>query len=54
MSRVIRWDGRVLGKEVTNIFDRFKTLRNREKGKLVFTKGTEGALGKRMTEKDGQ
>jgi len=54
LNRLIKWGRWALGKEISNIYDRFKVIRNRKKERLVFTKRTAGALEKRMDEAEGK
>jgi hypothetical protein len=54
LNRLIKWGKWALGKEVANIYDRFKVIRNRKKERLAFTKRTAGALEKRMDQADGK
>ena len=54
ISRLVKWARWALGKEVVNIHDRFKVLRNRKKERMVFTKKTEAALIVRMDLAEGK
>ena len=54
ISRLQRWAKAALGKEVANIYDRFKVLRNRKKDRMAFTKREAIALEKKMDEKEGK
>ena len=54
ISRLARWGQLVLGKSITSIYDRFKTLRNRKKERMPFVKRTADALERRMNEADGK
>ena len=54
MSRLQKWAKSALGKEVVNIYDRFKVLRNRKKDRVPFSKRMTNALERTMDEKDGK
>jgi hypothetical protein len=54
ISRLQKWGRLALGKEVANIYDRFKVLRNRKKERLAFTKKTGNALERRMDRAEGK
>lgn len=54
ISRLVKWARWALGKEVINIHDRFKVLRNRKKERMAFTKRTTAALEKRMDQAEGK
>ena len=54
MSRLQKWAKSALGKEVVNIYDRFKVLRNRKKERVPFSKRTTNVLERKMDEKDGK
>ncbi len=54
ISRLQKWSRLALGKDVANIYDRFKVLRNRKKERLAFTKKIAGALERRMDQAEGK
>jgi RteC protein len=54
ISRLQKWGRLALGKEVANIYDRFKVLRSRKKERLAFTKKTANALERRMDRAEGK
>jgi hypothetical protein len=54
MSRLQKWAKWALGKEVVNIYDRFKVLRNRKKERMAFTKRAVSALERTMDAKEGK
>lgn len=54
ISRLQKWAKLALRKEVVNIYDRFKVIRNRKKEKMAFTKRTGNALERRMDEAEGK
>jgi hypothetical protein len=54
ISRLQKWAKWALKKEVVNIYDRFKVLRNRKKERMAFTKRTVDALERKMDEKEGK
>lgn len=54
ISRLQKWAKWALSKEVVNIYDRFKVLRNRKKERIPFTKQTANSLERRMDESEGK
>ncbi len=54
ISRLQKWARLALGKEVANIYDRARVLRNRKKEKLAFSKKMAAALEKKWNEADGK
>ena len=54
ISRLQKWSKWALGKEVVNIYDRFKVLRSRKKERIPFTKRTGELLERRMDQADGK
>jgi hypothetical protein len=54
ISRLAKWAKMALGKEIANIYDRFKVIRNRKKERMPFTKRTESALERRMDQAEGK
>ncbi|HET6256675.1 MAG TPA: RteC domain-containing protein [Puia sp.] len=54
ISRLQKWARLALGREVANIYDRGRVLRNRKKERLAFHKKTEAALEKKWNEAEGK
>lgn len=54
ISRLQKWSRMAVGREVINIYDRGRVLRNRKKEPLAFTKKTAGALQKKWDQADGK
>ena len=54
ISRLQKWGKLSLNREVSNIYDRFKVIRNRKKDRMAFTKRGTNALERRMDEADGK
>jgi hypothetical protein len=54
ISRLQKWARLALGKEVANIYDRARVLRNRKKERLAFSKKMAAALEKKWNEADGK
>lgn len=54
ISRLQKWSRLALGKEVANIYDRGRVLRNRKKERLAFSKKMAAALEKKWNEADGK
>jgi hypothetical protein len=54
LSRLQKWSLMAVGREVPNIYDRGRVLRNRKKEPLAFTKKTEAALKKKWDEANGK
>lgn len=54
MSRLQKWAKMALGREVANIYDRGRLLRNRKKEKLAFIKKIANALAKKWDQADGK
>lgn len=54
LSRLAKWGKWALGKEVANIYDRFKVIRSRKKDRMPFTKKTANALETRMDQAEGK
>lgn len=54
VSRLQKWAKLALGKEVANIYDRFKVVRNRKKERMAFTRRTASALERRMDQAEGR
>jgi hypothetical protein len=54
ISRLQKWSKQALGKEVVNIYDRFKVIRNRKKDRMPFSKRAMNALEKRMDTAEGK
>jgi len=48
ISRLQKWGVWAVNRQVVNIYDRFKVIRNRKRQRLAFTKKTEEALEKKM------
>ncbi len=54
MSRLQKWVKLALGREVTNIYDRGRVLRNRKKERLAFTKKIANALERKWDQAEGK
>jgi hypothetical protein len=54
ISRLQKWSRMAVGREVANIYDRGRVLRNRKKEPLAFTKKTAGALQKKWDQAEGK
>jgi hypothetical protein len=54
IARLQKWAKGALRIEIVNIYDRFKTLRNRKKEWVPFTKGQVAGLEKKMDEQEGR
>ncbi|HEY4064132.1 MAG TPA: RteC domain-containing protein [Puia sp.] len=54
ISRMQKWSRMAVGREVANIYDRGRVLRNRKKERLAFTKKTESALQKKWDQAEGK
>lgn len=54
ISRLQKWARLALGREVANIYDRARVLRNRKKERLAFSKKTAAALEKKWNEAEGK
>ncbi len=54
ISRLQKWARLALGKEVANIYDRARVLRNRKKERLAFSKKMAAALEKKWNEAEGK
>jgi hypothetical protein len=53
-SRLQKWARLAVGKEVANIYDRGRVLRNRKKERLAFTRKMASALEKKWDQADGK
>jgi hypothetical protein len=54
VSRLQKWARLAVGREVANIYDRARVLRNRKKERLAFTKKISGALEKKWDQAEGK
>jgi hypothetical protein len=54
ISRLQKWAKLALGREVANIYDRGRVLRNRKKERLAFTKKTANALERKWDQAEGK
>jgi len=54
ISRLQKWARLAVGKEVANIYDRGRVLRNRKKERLAFTKKIASALEKKWDQAEGK
>ena len=54
LSRLQKWSRLAVGREVPNIYDRVRLLRNRKKERLAFTKKTGIALERRWNQAEGK
>jgi hypothetical protein len=54
ISRLQKWARLALGRQVSNIYDRGRVLRNRKKERLAFTRKMAGALEKKWDHAEGK
>jgi hypothetical protein len=54
MNRLQKWSRFAVGREVPNVYDKVRVLRNRKKERLPFTKKTMNALERKWDQADGK
>jgi len=54
ISRIQKWARLAVGRDVANIYDRGRVLRNRKKERFAFTKKTASALERKWNQADGK